>query len=470
MSKYIPKISPTFGPNSKQLAYLLLTDTHEVLYGGAAGPGKSWALLADATRFVDDYPIKSLLIRRTYKDLAQPGGLMAKSHEWFGPTDAHWSGDTRTWTFPSGAQITFGYLENENDHLQYQGGEYHFAGFDELTQLRELQYLYLFSRVRRLIGFPVPPRVRAATNPGGPGHEWVRKRWNLPDGPLPADISRRKFIGARLEDNPHLDEDEYAESLKVLSSSGTGEVTYLQLRHGDWTALGTGGFFIPSDFRVIDWDDVPAAPQFRNIIRMWDFGATEQTELSPDPDHTVGLKLGITFQGKTMELNPMGMPDYYVFDVVRDRRDAGGVNLMMKEAAGRDGLGVPQWLEQERGAAGKLFVANTRMGPLLGHMVRGLYATGDKVTRAKNPSGRAREGRIYLVRGPWNIDFLSECGAFPVGDHDDQVDALANGMIALDREFSMTSSGKAYNRGSKMAAVGRVGNRYKPKAVRHVGY
>jgi len=468
LSKYIPKIPPTWGPNPKQLAYLHLVHTLEVLYGGAAGPGKSWALLAGATQFVDDYPTKSLLIRRTYKDLSQPGGLMAKSHEWFGPTDAHWSGDTYTWTFPSGASISFGYLENENDHLRYQGGEYHFVGFDELTQLRENQYLYLFSRVRRLKGFPVPPQVRSATNPGGPGHEWVRKRWNLPDGPLPEDWSRRKFVPAFLDDNPHLDDEEYAESLKVLTTSGSGEVTYLQLRHGDWTALGTGGIFQPKLFKLIDWNQVPAATSFRNIVRYWDFGSTEETDTSPDPDFTVGCKIGVTNQGKATALNPMGLPDYYVLDVARDRRDPAGVNTMMKEAASRDGLGVAQWLEQERGAAGKLFVAGVRADLLSGHMVRGLYATGDKETRAKIPAGRTGEGRIYLVDGPWVSDFLAEMGAFPNGDHDDQVDTLANGMTALDREHNMASSGQAHNRGDDMAPVNRVGTKQKPMA--HVGY
>lgn len=463
-------MAPTFGPNPKQLAFLLLTDTREVLYGGAAGPGKSWALLADATRFVDDYPTKSLLIRRTYKDLSQPGGLMSKSHEWFSGTDAHWSGETRTWTFPTGAQITFGYLENENDHLQYQGGEYHYVGFDELTQLRENQYLYLFSRIRRLKGFPVPPRIRAATNPGGPGHEWVRKRWNLPDGPKPDMLPYRKFVAAHLEDNPHLDEQEYAESLKVLSSSGAGDVTYQQLRHGDWTALGTGGFFNPADFKVIEWGDVPIASNFRTHLRYWDFGATEQTELSPDPDYTVGMRMAVTHSGKVTDSNPMGLPDYYVLDVVRDRRDPAGVNAMMKEAAARDGIGVPQWLEQERGAAGKLFVGNVRQGLLTGNLVRGLYATGDKVTRAKNPAGRAREGRIYLVNGPWVTDFLSESGAFPEGDHDDQIDALANGMIALEREHTMASSGEAYNRGNEQEVVTRVNNPARRRQLQHIGY
>ena len=468
LSKYIPKIPPTWGPNPKQLAYLHLVHTLEVLYGGAAGPGKSWALLAGATQFVDDYPTKSLLIRRTYKDLSQPGGLMSKSHEWFGPTDAHWSGDTYTWSFPSGATITFGYLENENDHLRYQGGEYHYVGFDELTQLRENQYLYLFSRVRRLKGFPVPPQVRSATNPGGPGHEWVRKRWNLPDGPLPADQARRKFVPAHLDDNPHLDEEEYAESLKVLSSSDTGDITYLQLRHGDWTALGTGGMFQPANFKVINWDDVPLAKSFRNIVRYWDFGATEKTELSPNPDFTVGLKIGTTWKGKASPLNPMGLPDYYVLDVARGQRSAGGVNSMMREAAGGDGLGVAQWLEQERGAAGKLFVAGVRADLLTGHMVRGLYATGDKETRAKIPAARADEGRVFLVDGPWIDDFLSEMGAFPEGDHDDQVDAIANGMTSLDREYSMASAGQARNIGDIMEPVKRVIT--SDTKLAHIGY
>ena len=82
-----------------------------------------------------------------------------------------------SWRFPSGASLSFGYLDTEADKYRYQSAEYQFIGFDELTQFSESQYTYMFSRLRRLKGSSVPLRMRGASNPGGYGHEWVKQRF-----------------------------------------------------------------------------------------------------------------------------------------------------------------------------------------------------------------------------------------------------------------------------------------------------
>lgn len=460
-SKYIPyppKVTTddkTPGISPKQTAFLILDDL-EAMYGGAAGGGKSEALLIGGLQYVDDYPTSSLILRRTYRDLDKPGGLMFRARQWLTKTDAHWDGINYRWMFPSGATLNFGYLEHADDELKYQSSEYHYCAFDELTHFPEYQYLYLFTRLRRLEGTPVPIRMRSGTNPGGPGHEWVRKRWSLPDGPPPG--SGRVFISASLYDNPFLKGEEYAASLDLL-----GDVTKAQLLDGDWSATSTGGYFEADKFRHVSWEQIPHASEFVAIIRYWDFAATEPSDLNPDPDYTVGLKLGLTATGSNDPL----LPDWYVFDVERFRGNPGIVESRIRVTAKRDGRRVVQWLEQERGAAGKLNFRNYAANVLTESTARPLYMVGSKESKAMIAAARVKEGRVFLVDGLWIPDFVAECAVFPLGSHDDQVDGLSNGIISIDRERHFASQGVITRLGSKFPSVRR---RNKRELQPHIGY
>jgi len=214
-------------PTTKQAAFLALND-REALYGGAAGGGKSEALLMAAAMYVDVPGYAAILFRRTYQDLALPQALMSRSHEWWGGTAARWNGQDHSWTFPSGATVSFGYLAHENHKYRYQSAEFQFIGFDELTQFPESSYAYLFSRLRRKAGVQVPLRMRAASNPGGEGHAWVFERFVMPG-------SGRVFIPAGLADNPHIDRDEYERSLAELD-----DTTRKQLLEGMWVTDPAG--------------------------------------------------------------------------------------------------------------------------------------------------------------------------------------------------------------------------------------
>lgn len=211
-----------------------------------------------ALQYVNDPDYSALLLRRTYADLSLPGALMDRANQWLMGTSAKWNGNEKQWTFPSGAKIQFGYMEAEKDKYRYQGAEFQFVGFDELTQFSETQYKYLISRLRRLDGVKVPLRIRAATNPGGFGHKWVFKRFVDP-----TTSEGRIFVPARLEDNPHLNQDEYRESLALLD-----EVTRRQLMEGEWIDDTTGLIYKMSAHNLID-----SAPDDLLYILSIDLGA-----------------------------------------------------------------------------------------------------------------------------------------------------------------------------------------------------
>jgi len=223
---YIPHV-----PTPKQHAFLWLT-IKEAFFGGAAGGGKSDALLMAALQYVDVPGYAAIIFRRSYTDLALPGAIMDRAQAWLTNTDARWNDNDKEFLFPSGAKVTFAYLKAPNDKYRYQSAEFQFIGIDEITQWPEEDYTYLMSRLRRPSEGPlsrVPLRARAAANPGGVGHVWVKKRFV--DGRSPD----RVFIPSSLDDNPHLDQETYEQSLALLDP-----ITHAQLRHGDWTIRPPG--------------------------------------------------------------------------------------------------------------------------------------------------------------------------------------------------------------------------------------
>jgi predicted phage terminase large subunit-like protein len=400
-SPYIPH-----APTPAQQRFLL-TDNDECLYGGAAGGGKTDALLMAALQYVGTPGYAALLLRRTYGELTMPEGLIARAHEWLAGSPAVWNEAKKTYTFPSGAAIVFGYLDSDRDVYRYQGPAFQFMGFDELTQFSEFQYRWLFSRMRRLEGSAIPVRTRAASNPGGAGHEWVKHRFVKPGHP------DRPFIPAKLADNPFLDAEEYVRRLEMLDP-----VTRAQMLEGDWDVAPQGAMF------QREWFGVPMdeAPAKGRRCRAWDLAGTEAKK-STDPDYTVGLRL----------CKAGGV--YYIEHVVRVRRTPGDVEKLVSQCGETDGACQIR-MEQEPGQSGKAQIRHYRTNVIPHCDFRGVANTGSKATRAAPVASAAEAGNIRMVRGEWNGKFLDEIASFPIGKHDDQVDALSLAYQTLAKPSS----------------------------------
>jgi predicted phage terminase large subunit-like protein len=272
-----------------------------------------------------------------------------------------------------------------------------------LTQFPEADYRYLFSRLRRREGSRVPLRMRAASNPGGIGHDWVKQRF-LIEGPA----AGRVFVPARLDDNPHLDRQGYVASLNELDP-----VTRAQLLAGDWSVRHGGSIFRREWFGVVD-----SMPPNLRKVRAWDLAASE-AKPGTDPDWAVGVLMGRSADS-----------GFYILDVRRARTTPQGVENLVRQTAEQDGRDVPILMEQEPGSSGKSLVQ--RYARLLaGWPFYAERVTGDKVTRASPFSSQVEAGRVFLVRAAWNATFLDELEAFPHNaSHDDQVDAAS---AAFDR-------------------------------------
>lgn len=404
-----PKFCPE-GPSLTQKVFLR-TNALEALFGGAAGGGKSSALLMSALQYVDIPNYSAILFRRTFADLALPGALMDRFKTWMSNyPDVHWNANSYVATFPSGARISFGYLNNTNDYLRYKGSEFQFIGMDEVTEIREADYRYLFSRLRRPASGPlssVPLRMRAASNPAP---NWVRQRF-IVEGKN----TGRIFVPSLLTDNPGIDAESYRQALSALDP-----VERQRLEFGDWWSTTLGSLFDRTDFVLIDPVDVPQVTSSARAVRFWDLAATEPSANNPDPDWTVG----------TLMLFDQGIG--YVLDVRRIRARGEKVEQLISQTAYEDGHAVSIRMEQEPGSSGKALIDQYARYVVPGYDLIGLRSTGDKLTRARPFAAAVANGNIRVVRGPWLTDWLDEFASFPEAtNHDDQVDSAVGAFTYL---------------------------------------
>jgi len=213
----------------------------DVLYGGAAGGGKSYAMIVDPLRYAHKKAHRALILRRSMPELRE---MIDKSRELYPQAfpGAKFREVEKLWNFPSGAKVEFGFLERDADVYRYQGQAYSWIGFDEITHLpTEFSWNYLASRLRTTDP-EIQTYLRCTANPGGVGSHWVKKRY-IEAGEhnksfLGGDGLTRKFIPARLADNPYLDADGvYEQMLKSLPPTQRQ-----QLLEGNWDVAEGAAF------------------------------------------------------------------------------------------------------------------------------------------------------------------------------------------------------------------------------------
>ena len=245
--------SVVFKPNPGPQTEFLSASEREVLYGGSAGGGKSYAMLADPLHGLNDPNFSGLLVRHTTEELRE---LIQKSQELYPRAipGIKWSERKSQWTSPRGGRLWMSYLDKDMDVTRYQGQAFNWIGFDELTQWPSpFAWDYMRSRLRSASSMELGLYMRATTNPGGSGHSWVKKMFidpapynkpfwatNIETGEeikYPAGHSKagqslfkRRFIPASLFDNPYLAESGDYEAM-LLSLP---EHQRKQLLEGNW--------------------------------------------------------------------------------------------------------------------------------------------------------------------------------------------------------------------------------------------
>jgi|TARA_R110000751_G_scaffold241082_1_gene341618 hypothetical protein len=272
--------SVAFKANAGPQTQFLSSSEREVFYGGARGGGKTYSLLIAPLRFVDKSAHRALLIRRSMPELRD---VIFQTQQIYPKVvkGAKWKSQENTWYFPSGARIEFGYCENLQDVLRYQGQSYSWIGVDELPQYASPDIWHFLRSSLRTIDPTIPLHMRATGNPGNIGSAWVKKMFIDPAPPntkvvekveyeldgrkLTSEITR-KFIAASVWDNPYLTQD----SSYVTMLASLPEVKRKQFLYGDWDAIDEGAF---PDFNK-DLHVVPAfeIPNGWTRIRAADFG------------------------------------------------------------------------------------------------------------------------------------------------------------------------------------------------------
>lgn len=452
----VVRIAPQPGPQQQ----FLESDADIVIYGGAAGGGKTYALLLEALRNVDAPGFGAVIFRRNANQILAQGGLWDTSRDIYSGLAQMRLTPTPRWLFPSGARISFACLEDEAAVLKWQGSQIALICFDELTHFSRAQFFYMLSRNRSTCG--VRPYVRATCNPDS--DSWVADLvswWISPEtgyplpersgvkrymvrtgdslcwGDTPAELAERlrgtewagiapkslTFISSTLADNRILMQRDpgYLANLLALPT-----VERERLLNGNWKIRRAAGAYF-SRARVNMLAEPP--DDVVRCVRAWDLAAGEEHSGS-DAAYTAGVLLGKRKSGR-----------YVVLDVINRRMGAGDVRACVVATAAADRAryrNVRVRLNQDPGQAGK-DQAEQYLKLLSGHAVSIVRETGSKTARAEPFSAQwqglagAVCGNVDVVEADWNADYFAQLESFPDSRFKDMVDASATALNELER-------------------------------------
>ena len=447
-----------------------------VVYGGQAGGGKTWSLLAEPLRYIAFHPVTgfyAVIFRRTNPEIVAAGGLWDESHDVYGHTNGTPVEGKTTWRWPGGQRVEMHHLQHEKDARSWKGAQVPLILFDQLEEFTESQFWYLISRNRSTCG--VRPYLRATANPvsvddavGG----WLAKliqwwwdpetgyaipersgvvRWFLRDmnsgelqwaddpeefGEEASEAMSLTFIAATLDDNPKLLERDPSYRAKLRAQN---KVDHERLAKGNWKIRPEAGNILNRGW----FKTIPTLPPLVRVVRYWDKAATEGGGAA-----SAGVAIGVDREGR-----------YIVADVRAGHWGIAQREPIIRQTAVADSKRqefrqVTTWVEQEPGSGGKESAINTITKTLAGFTAYADRATGDKIERMGPFAAQARVGNVYVLEAEWTEDYLAHLHQVqPKGVLLDQADASAGAFNKLT-QGRKANRRKARSVSARGAAVG----------------
>lgn len=471
-SPYVP-----FKPSPKQIAFCALPHV-EALYGGASGGGKSCVLLMDALRYTDVPNYAAIIFRRSLTDLKRNGGLLDMAMKWLSPylgSEIRYEPSTHMFKWWNGASLTFGYVGSYTAWEHYQGGNYQYIGWDELTQHSEQDYDEMLTRLRRnqcavhgalpqedcaacqiyMHSASIPLRVRATTNPGGRGHLWVKKRFKLyksksdkllnpvsqkPGVWLSGDPAK-PYMPAFFIDNPGLDHATYESILKMIRD----DQRKAQMLEGDWDWVANGVFkpfwfqkrweYRNGYYAILSNEGVATHSYHQNMIRVYTVVDVACSVREGVGDRSFKQSQGAILPASWTVMGTFGITpqnELLVLDIQRFQEEAPEIFKALENVC-KDWK--PMFVAMEINGPGKPIA---QIAVQMGVPIQEVVTYVDKPSNSAEAQVRCQSGRVILPREDskkWLNDFLGEITVWTGHPHEpnDQVDVLSNAVHEFTR-------------------------------------